>query len=260
MSRFRTVLLFVILIPFVSNADDGLTIAVASNFQATAKEIAKEFSELTGIPVRISAGSTGKLYAQILNGAPFDIFLAADAKRPRLLNDEGLVAPDSFVVYATGVLALWSTDPRFSDGSCRAVFDRGDFSRLAIANPATAPYGAAAKRYLQAVDLWHVMADKMVFGENVSQTFQFVATGNANLGLVAASQVIADSPFETTCFEPLPSELTKQTSIKQAGVILARSRNRSAAEDFMRYLGSPEIISKIERRGYEAPASALAGS
>ena len=121
-----------------------------------------------------SGGSTGKLYAQIVNGAPYDVFLAADLERPRQLEADSLALKNSFFVYAKGFLVLWSSDATFSGKDCLQAFERGRFRKLAIANPTTAPYGAAAKRYLERNAHWVDVADRVVYGESVSQAFQFV--------------------------------------------------------------------------------------
>jgi molybdate transport system substrate-binding protein len=240
-----------------SYASEQLTVAVASNFQSTATEIAALFSKSTQIPVRISSGSTGSLYARIINGAPYDVFLAADTERPLLLAANGVAETDSTIVYAIGTLVLWSADPRFDNRNCLQDFANGDFSRLAIANPATAPYGRAAKAYLQEAKLWDKVSDKLVFGENVAQTYQFVATGNATLGLVAASQLAGRKVPIPTCFERISEEQTGGSPIHQAGVVLTASQNKSAARQFMRFVQSPEMIELLGRRGYGVPAVPL---
>lgn len=242
-----------------ANAADGLLVAVASNFQAAAREIAVEFEQATGIPVRITSGSTGHLYAQIVNGAPYDVFLAADTERPRRLVADGLADSNGFEVYATGYLALWSNDPQFDRDNCFEDFVAGNYSRLAIANPETAPYGQAAKRVLQAAELWDDARNKLVFGENVNQAFQFVATRNASFGLVAASQVIAGKMEETSCFVVLSHDYVTNASVRQAGVVLKRSRQQAAATQFMQFIVSPSMHEFLWERGYGPPIVAFDG-
>lgn len=233
-----------------ANATEGLIVAVASNFQATAREVAAEFTRVTEIPVRITSGSTGHLYAQIVNGAPYDVFLAADTERPQLLVDNELADAQSFAVYATGHLVLWSNDPQFERDSCYETFFAGNYSRLAIANPNTAPYGLAAKRVLRAAGLWNQVSGKLVFGENIAQTFQFVATRNASFGLVAASQLVTNEALTSSCHVALSETYPAEASVRQAGVVLARSKQPAEAQRFLQFIQSPPMIELLSQRGY----------
>ena len=251
MSFLRTVFLFAALVSTSSFADESLTIAVASNFQATAKEIAAEFTKATQIPVRISAGSTGKLYAQIIHGAPYDIFLAADSARPKLLEENGAAVKGSRVTYATGALVLWSADSALKNKNCLAVLKSGSYRRIAIANPLTAPYGFAAKEFLQAIGVFDEAESRMVYGENISQTLQFVATGNATLGIIAMSQAVGDLPVTTSCSWNVPS--TMHSVLDQQAVLLARSNNAAAARRFMSFLQSAQVATILESHGYTVP-------
>lgn len=251
MSFLRTVFLFAALVSTSSHAVESLTIAVASNFQVTAKEIALEFTEETQIPVRISAGSTGKLYAQIINGAPYDIFLAADSTRPKLLEETGVAVKGSRVTYATGALVLWSADSALENKDCLAALKSGSYRHLAIANPLTAPYGHAAKEFLQVAGVFDEVESRIVFGENISQTLQFVVTGNASLGLIAKSQVAGGLPVAASCSWNVPS--TMHSAIDQQAVLLARSGNVDAARRFMSFLQSAQVAMILESRGYTVP-------
>jgi len=235
-------------------ADDTLTIAVASNFRSTAEKIAEAFTDEVGIPVRLSSGSTGKLYAQIVNGAPYDIFFSADTERPRLLEETGEAVDDSLITYAIGKLALISADPALKGQSCSGVLSSGSYRRIAIANPDTAPYGAAAKAYLMAEGIWEEAVPKMIMGESISQTFQFVATGNATLGIVAISQLAdSDIPVDIVCRGAI--DTPKDAAVIQAGVILSRTDNLDIARSFMMFLGSETAKDLISSDGYEVPAS-----
>ncbi len=234
MNSLRTVLLFAALVSTGSFAAESLTIAVASNFQATAKEIATEFTQATQIPVHISAGSTGKLYAQIINGAPYDVFLSADSARPKLLEENGAAVMGSRFTYATGALVLWSADSRLKNQDCLAILKKGSYRKLAIANPAIAPYGYAAKQFLQSIGVFDKAEGRIAYGENISQTLQFVVTGNATLGLVAMSQVKGELPVTATCSWNVPS--TMHSSIDQQAVLLAGSANADAARRFIHFL------------------------
>jgi molybdate transport system substrate-binding protein len=242
---------FAVLVSTNSFADESLTIAVASNFQVTAKEIAAEFTAATQIPTRISAGSTGKLYAQIINGAPFDVFLSADAARPRLLEENGVAVKGSRVTYATGALVLWSADSALENKDCLAALELGSYRRLAIANPLTAPYGNAAKEFLEAAGIFDAVESRIVYGENISQTLQFVVTSNATLGLIALSQVKGGLPVDASCSWNVPS--TMHTAIDQQAVLLANSDNADAARRFMTFLQTAHVTALLESRGYTVP-------
>lgn len=240
-----------IMLPLSAVAEEGLIIAVASNFRAAAEEIATEFTGATQTPVRISSGSTGKLYAQIIHGAPYDIFLAADAMRPRLLEDDGVAVNGSRVTYATGSLVLWSADSALENQDCLEALKSGSYRRLAIANPLTAPYGLAAKEFLENVGALDEAKGRMVYGENISQTLQFVASGNATLGLIASSQVADGLPEPGSCSWHVPVNL--HSAIDQQAVILRNSENLAAAKDFMQFLQTPQVAVILKRRGYGVP-------
>ena len=172
----------------ICHADD-LRVAVASNFRVAAEVLAHDFEQSHGVRVILIPGSTGKHYAQIFNGAPVDVFLAADARRPKLLEDAALGVPGSRFTYAVGRLALWSPGAD-KKGIDERTLSRNSFRFLAIANPGLAPYGAAAQSMLKATGTWDDVEGRLVMGENVSQAYQFVATGNADLGFVSLSQLI----------------------------------------------------------------------
>jgi len=235
-------------LPNIVIANDFLTIGVASNFTRTAGEIAVKFTAATDIGVRISAGSTGKLYAQIVNGAPFDIFLAADATRPELLERSGHAVIGTRFTYAIGALVLWSQDAKLKGQDCREVLQAGAYDRVALANPRTAPYGQAARDVLVAAELWEAVSARAVLGENITQTFQFVATGNATLGFVARSQVLDDRFDEPSCAWPVPSSLHRD--LHQQAVILSGSSQMHAAKQFMQYLRGAEVAGILNRHGY----------
>ncbi len=215
-------------------------IAVAANFGPTARELAARFEEETGFRVRASLGSTGQLYAQILNGAPFDAFLAADAERPALLRKAGLGDPPA--TYAIGRLALWSPDPARIRGpdALRAP----DLRRIALANPRTAPYGAAALAVLERLGI--PSPPRRVVGTNVAQAFQFVRTGNAEVGFVALTQ----APPEGSRWE-VPDDL--HPPIRQDTLLLRRGRDNPAASAFMRFLQGAAGREIIRGAGYKLP-------
>ena len=227
---------------------EPLTIAVASNFAPAAREIAAQFTSETGNYVRVSAASTGKLYAQINNGAPFDILLAADSERPRLLEASGLGVAGTRFTYAIGSLVLWSREPKFAAVDCRRQLEDLGRDHLAIANPETAPYGAAAREFLLDIGLWDRAQPRLVFGENISQTLQFVASGNASLGLIARSQSIDARLPEATCSWPVPE--TAHSPIEQQAVLLQRAAKNSIAASFLEFVTGPTAREIVARHGY----------
>ena len=220
---------------------DSVNVAVAANFTNVAEQLAPLFAAETGHEVVYSFGATGQLYTQIIQGAPFQVLLAADAIRSTKAVDEGLGVPGSVFTYAIGALALYSTVLDVSDGA--AVLKGGAFDKLAIADPATAPYGVAAEQTLAALGLTEAMATKLVTGENISQTLQFVETGNAELGFVAASQVVGKPGVWR-----VPGDLHEP--IRQDAVLLKSGENQPAALEFMEFLRSPRAVSVIEAAGY----------
>jgi molybdate transport system substrate-binding protein len=235
-------------------ANEPVTVAVASNFAPATRDLAAEFEQQTGTSIRISSASTGKLYAQITNGAPFDVFLAADTRRPQLLEDSGHAVANSRTTYAFGRLILWSRDPDLANGDCRAHLAALGSKRLAIANPATAPYGAAAQQVLINIDAWNAVEPRLVTGENVSQTLQYVSSGNASLGFIAATQALDDRLPAATCSWQVPPELHQP--IEQQAVLLNRSiahAKNPAAKAFLEFLHSPVGTAIIEQHGYLLP-------
>lgn len=218
-------------------------IAVAANFTATLQTLATDFQQRSGHAIRLSSGSTGKLYAQIRHDAPFDIFLAADRERPALLHAQGLATAP--VIYAIGRLALYAPA-----GEPRARLDGDGFTHLAIANPQTAPYGAATRAVLEGMGRWAALQPRLVMGENIGQTFQFTHSGNAELGFVALAQVRAlDIP--QTQYWTIPTD--RYPSLEQTAVRLHRSRVPEAAGLFLEYLQSVAARTIIERDGYGVP-------
>ena len=241
-------LLVAALLPTVLCASDDVIVAVASNFRETARQLSQDFSESSGADVRLSFGSTGKLYTQIINGAPFDVFLAADAERPRLLEESGRAVPGTRATYATGSLVLWSRDQRLRGRNCREVLQRGDYDRLALANPQTAPYGKAARQFLASVELWEDASPRVVYGENILQTLQFAATGNATLGFVAASLMGHPNLPSTVCMWRVPE--SSHAPLEQQVVLLQRGVDNGAARNFVAYLASERAQAIIEGDGY----------
>jgi len=225
-------------------ADDTLTIAVASNFSRTAAELSARFSGTTGIEVRISNGSTGRLYAQILNGAPFDVFLAADVERPALLENSGHAVAGSRFTYARGGLSLWSRDAT----DCLATLKDASAGRVALANPAIAPYGRAAMEFLISEGHWEVVSGRAVYGENAMQVLQFAATGNAVVGIIANAQLVDPNLPESACVWNIPTE--SHGSIEQQAVLLENAASNDAAQRFIEFMQSDVAREIVERHGY----------
>ncbi len=239
----QLILLFGLLISTTSLLAGEARIAVASNFTAVAKELAGDFSQRSGHRLKISFGSSGKIYTQIYNGAPFEVFLSADAERPERLEREGLVLAGSRFTYARGRLALWS--PSSTDAEqIQQRIEQGDYRRLALANPKLAPYGAAARSYLNSLMLENVERYS-VYGENIAQTYQFVATGNADLGLVALSQ-LQSQPVHSYWVVPEQS----YQPIRQQAVLLKRGQHSDVAKAFIVYLRQSDAQAIIGRHGY----------
>jgi len=227
---------------------EKVRIAVASNFLATLNEIATNFERDTGHVAVVSSGSSGKLYAQIQHGAPFDVFFSADVERPKLMEEKGLAVQNSRFTYAVGRLTLWSADSNLVKGDGKTVLTQEPFKHVAIANPKTAPYGAAAKHTLEQLGLWPALEGQIVQGENISQTFQFVYSRNADLGLVALSQVL--DPKNNGVGSRWDVPLSLYDPLYQQAVLLVHARGHKAARDFLAYVKGPEAKVIIERFGY----------
>ena len=222
-------------------------VAVASNFTNAVKAITKQFEAETGHSVTLAFGSTGKHYAQIKNGAPFSAFLAADVRRPHLLEDEGLAVEGTRFTYAVGRIVLWSPDENLVDAK-GDVLESNAFTHLAIANPKLAPYGEASRQVMQALGVWEALQDRIVRGENIGQTYQFIKSGNAQLGFVAFAQLIgADGPAPGSLWEP-SQEL--YDPIAQQAVLL---REDPVAQEFLDYLQGETAHKIIADYGYGAP-------
>lgn len=233
----------------VANAGE-VSAAVAANFTAPVQQIAELFQKETGHTVKFSFGSSGKFYSQIQNGAPFDVFLAADEKNPKLLEQEGLAVKDSRFVYALGKLVLWSAKPGFVD-SKGAVLGKEGFNKVAYADPKLAPYGLAAQETLQKMNLWDKVQSKLVTGESITQTYQFAATGNAELAFIALSQITKDGKQSEGSFWLVPADM--YNPIKQAAVQLTAAKDKAAAEAFLKYLKSEKAVAIIRSFGYGLP-------
>jgi molybdate transport system substrate-binding protein len=227
-------------------ADQAL-VAVAANFIPPFREIAIEFERTTSHTLRVAAGSSGNFYAQIKNGAPFDVFFSADAERPKLLEDEGLGVKDSRFTYAIGRLVLWSPNADLVKGE--ETLHAKKFKRLAIANPKTAPYGLAAMQAMQKLDVWESLQLKLVMGENLGQTMGFIESGNAQLGFVALAQIMDPTIKGKGSRWDVPNHFHEP--IKQDVILLTKGKDNAAAKALMDFMGGPQAKKIIERYGYE---------
>ena len=225
---------------------EPLQAAVASNFRPVMERLADAFEARSGHSIVSSYGSSGKHYAQIVNGAPFDVFLAADSERPRRLEVEGHAIAGSRLTYAIGKLVLWSPDAGLIADA--AVLEHGKFRFIAIANPATAPYGLAARQTLEALGVWDALQPRLAKAENVGQAYAFVRSGNADLGFVALSQLASDVASPTGSQWLVPAELHQP--IAQQAVLL---RDSSAGRSFLEFLAGDEARALIRSLGYDLP-------
>jgi len=243
-TRLAVIVLLCSLVPGIASSNE-LRIAVAANFAPTLKLLKPVFEKENGIRITIIKGSTGKLFAQIIHGAPYDVFLAADQRRPRLLEQKNLTSKQGRTTYAIGQIALWSGQP---DRSALEALKQASFRRIAIANPKTAPYGAAAIQVMQHLALYDTVKPNLVTGENISQAFQFVQSGNAELGFVAYPDIKRHNIKQywlpdTTTYKPLEQQM----------VILKRSRHQALAHRFARFMVREDIKQMLRQQGYIAP-------
>jgi molybdate transport system substrate-binding protein len=224
-----------------------INVAVAANFRFAGEALALRYEQNTGHEVRLIFGSTGKHFAQIQNGAPFDIFLAADELRPRMLEEDGQSVNGTRFIYAIGKLVLWS--PRVDENTAPlSPLEAGNFRFLAIANPTFAPYGRAARQYLQSLNLWNSIQPRLVRGENIGQAYQYVVSANADLGLIAYSQIRLPSKTIVGSYWDVPP--SAYDAIRQQGILL---KDTPAARGFLEYLRSDEALEIIESYGYILP-------
>lgn len=229
------------------------TVAVAANFTKAIEEIGEEFTKQTGHTLKFSFGPTGKLYAQVKNGAPFDMLFSADSKTPKTALAEGFGVADSYFVYAQGALILYSPTLKVKDNAME-ILQAANYRHLSIANPKTAPYGTQAEIFLKNIKAYDVNKSKIVNGESIAHAFQFVSTGNAELGFVALSQVIMPSSpvYQKGEYWMVPQD--SYEPIEQAAVLFKRAEKNPAAIEFMDFVkNSPIAIEIIKKYGYKLP-------
>jgi molybdate transport system substrate-binding protein len=250
MRRNAIVLIALLVVGVMPALPADLHVAVAANFTAPLQKLAPMFEQASGNKLIISPGASGQLYAQIKQGAPFDVFLSADTDKPRLLESEGLSVPDSRFIYAVGSLVLWSPRPDLVDGNGR-ILKSQSYHFIGVANPQTAPYGTAAQQVLTQLDLWDRLnrEHRIVIGENITQAWQFAATGNAELAFVALSQVLGEDGRISGSSWRVPQSM--YDPIEQAAVIIAGTHQQAAAAAFVTWLGTdPAALAAIRAAGY----------
>lgn len=226
-----------------SSYSQSLTLAVANNFYRPMKALASDYTQLHSEDVEISTGSTGQLYAQIVNGAPFDLFFSADQRRPQLLVEQQLA--DNRFTYAQGVLVAWSPSENLD---VKSELFSGDFQYLAIADPKLAPYGLAAQQLLEKHQQWQGVQNKLVIGKGLNATYQFVFTGNAQIGLLAKSQVYQQGNFQSGSVWQIPS--SDYEPIKQDAAVLKSGKDKVGVTQFLSYLKSDRAKDIIRSYGY----------
>lgn len=242
-----------------AGAGRRITVAAAADLTFVLKDVAARFEKQTGISVRLSFGSSGNFFAQIQNGAPYDVFLSADARYPRELESSGLIEPGTLYPYARGRIVLWA--PKGSSIDVErglGVLTAPDVHKIAIANPEHAPYGRAAVAALQHEGVYDQVRGKLVLGENISQTAQFVLSGGAEVGIVALSLALSPAMKDEGSFFEIPE--SGYPAIDQVAVILRSSQNKSAARQFLDFLRRPEIASLMRSYGFALPEPRAAGA
>ena len=225
-------------------------VAVAANFASSARNLAAQFERASGHKLLLSVGSTGKFYAQIKNSAPFDVFLSADDETPARLEQERIAVAGSRFTYAIGKLVLWSPKSAMVDAG-GTVLRTAAFKKIAIANPKLAPYGTAAREVMEKLGVWSTLQEKLVLGENIAQTLQFVGSGNVELGFVALSQVQQRGKSPEGSYWLVPQ--TYYDPIRQDAALLARAGANPAARQFLDFLRTPPARELIRADGYDLP-------
>jgi molybdate transport system substrate-binding protein len=245
------IVLFVVCSSTFSSAQE-IGIAAASDLQFVFKEIAERFEKQTGASLRLSFGSSGNFFSQIQNGAPFDLFFSADLDYPQKLDAQGLVEPGSMYQYARGKIVLWATNEAQVDVSqgLKVLLDP-KIKKIAIANPAHAPYGRAAVAALKSAGIYDKIADKLVFGENISQAAHFVASGNADAGILALSTALSSMIQSRGKYFTIPVD--SYPPLDQAAIILKSSQKKELAKCLLQFLQTPEIIDLMKQYGFELP-------
>jgi molybdate transport system substrate-binding protein len=242
--RILILILSIFLVPLNLPAQDKITVAVAANFISTFQEITADFEEKTGVKIDATFSSTGNLYSQIKNGAPYDVFLSADMKRPEILQKEGWT--DGTFIYARGQVILWSADSDFCKApSWREALENDRIKKISIANTATAPYGTAAMEALRKIGKWDALQAKMVVAQTIAQAFQYASTQSVDVGFCALSAT-ASPDGEKGCFYLIP----EAPDVIQAACVAKKAKNQKGAERFAAYLVSEDAVRIKKKYGY----------
>lgn len=244
----QTTLVLLLLTSTSLSLASTVNVAVASNFISTLRQLTPVYEKKHGHQLKISSASTGKLYSQIIHGAPFDIFMSADEARPNRLISEGKTSDNLAAIYATGKLVLVSHQA--VKGDCTDALKSSSLKRLAIANPKTAPYGRAAQESLNKLGLWNQLRPKIVMGENIAQTLQFVSTKSADTGLIAKS-MLTGNILQGACQWDIPEDY--HTPINQKMVVLKKSAQKPGVTEFFKFMTSADAIRIIKQSGYATP-------
>lgn len=248
----RCSLLTFLFLAFGPIAHSQLVIAAASDLQPVMTEISSQFQKATGIKVKLSFGSSGNFYAQIQKGAPYDLFFSADMDYPQKLEAAGLTESGSLYEYGEGKIVIWTPrESRLDLNAGLTALATPEVHRIAIANPAHAPYGRAAEAALKRAGLWEKVQNKLVLGENIAQTAQFVQSGNADVGLLALSLALSPAMKGKGNFREVSPEL--YPSLRQAAVVLRSSEHKALARRFMQFIQSPASVSLLARYGFSSP-------
>lgn len=228
-------------------------VAAASDLQFVMPKLAQQFEKKSGVKVQITFGSSGNFFAQIKNGAPYDLFFSADVNYPRQLQAAGLIEQETFYEYARGTIVLWTTKETGIDVKRGLpVLLKGEVHKIAIANPDHAPYGRAALAALQKEDLYKEISSKLVLGENVSQAAQFVATGGAQVGIIPLSLALAPAMAKQGAYAEIPPE--DSPPIEQGCAVLRSSKHKSAALQFLQFMKSREALVLLSQAGFSRPS------
>jgi molybdate transport system substrate-binding protein len=247
---FRLTLVFCLVVIAPTVFAETVLVAVASNFTKPMTEIAEAFEKATGHSAKLSFGSSGKFVSQLENGAPFEVFLSADDEKPLKLEQAGLAVAGSRFTYALGTLVLWSAKPGYVDDQGQ-ILSKGGFQHLALADPKLAPYGVAALEVLKSLGLQEKLQALLVQGENISQAHQYVSTGNAELGFVALSQVIANGKIAEGSGWIIPAD--RYAPIRQDTVLMKTGAKNPAAPALLAYLKSAPALAIMQKYGYGLP-------
>lgn len=253
---------FFIVVTFLLGASfaaaQEITVAAASDLQFAFQDVAARFQKDTGYGVKLTFGSSGNFFAQIQNGAPFDLFFSADIDYPRKLEAAGLTEPGTLYSYATGKIVLWAPrESKLDLGRGLRVLLDPSIGKIAIANPQHAPYGRAAVAALRHEGIYDQVAEKLVMGENISQTASFVASGSADVGIIALSLGLAPAMMEKGKYVEIPAD--DYPAIEQAAVVLRSSAQKDVARQFLAYLRKPSILQLMNTYGFSTPEGGRAG-